>query len=122
YTYERKNGAPLSLAPPGAIGLELALPALWQQFVASEQWSALQLWQCLSQQPALCLAQEPPTLVIERPLEAVLFDPQRLWPVEANTLKSRSSNTPWLGKTLTGQVLQTWSGLNWVCASKARHP
>ena len=44
YTYEEKTVA-FAEAPPGAIGLELVLPLLWQRFVASGEWSALTLWQ-----------------------------------------------------------------------------
>ncbi|MGB3295905.1 MAG: dihydroorotase, partial [Phormidesmis sp.] len=54
YTYEEKTVA-FDDAPPGAIGLELALPVLWQTFVTSGQWSPANLWQCLSQGPARCL-------------------------------------------------------------------
>ena len=50
YTYEEKT-VPFAQAPPGVIGLELALPLLWQKFVASGQWSALELWQALSSRP-----------------------------------------------------------------------
>ncbi|WP_346290503.1 dihydroorotase [Sphaerothrix gracilis] len=110
YTYEEKT-VPFALAPPGVIGLELVLPILWQRFVASGQWSALQLWASLSQQPANCLTQAPPTLAVDQPLEAILFEPQVAWAVTEKRLKSLSANTPWLGQTLNGRVLQNWSGL-----------
>ena len=57
YTYEEK-AVGFSEAPSGAIGLELALPLLWQTFVDSGQWSALQLWQALSANPRRCLNQQ----------------------------------------------------------------
>ena len=110
YTYEEKT-VPFALAPPGVIGLELALPILWQRFVASGQWSALQLWASLSRQPANCLTQAPPTLAVDQPLEAILFEPQVAWAATEERLKSLSANTPWLGQTLNGRVLQNWSGL-----------
>ncbi|WP_072720461.1 dihydroorotase [Planktothrix tepida] len=107
YSYEEKTVA-FSDAPPGAIGLELALPLLWKTFVESGQWSALDLWRVLSSQPALCLQQTPPSIQPDQPAEMILFDPQQPSIVNANTLKSRSINTPWLGQKITGRVIKTW--------------
>jgi dihydroorotase len=107
YTYEEKTVA-FAEAPPGAIGLELALPLLWQTFVATNEWTALDLWSALSTQPALCLGQKPAAIAPGQPAELTLFDPQQHWVVEPQTLKTLSSNTPWLGKQLVGRTVQTW--------------
>ena len=107
YTYEEKTVA-FSAAPPGAIGLEIALPLLWQTFVTSERWSPLTLWQRLSTSPSHCLGQTPPTVQVGQPAEMVLFDPQQSWSANAQTLKSLSQNTPWYGQTIPGRVIQTW--------------
>lgn len=104
YTYEEKTVA-FAAAPPGAIGLELALPLLWQRFVATGQWSALDLWHRLSVAPMKCLQQQPRSCSPGQPAELVLFDPQKTWTVNRQTLKSLSSNTPWFGQELTGQVV-----------------
>lgn len=108
HTYEEKTVA-FAEAPPGVIGLELALPLLWQTFVATHEWTALDLWSALSTRPARCLGQKPAAMLPSHSAEMTLFDPQQEWVVETKTLKSLSSNTPWLGKSLKGQVLQTWS-------------
>ncbi len=105
YSYEEKTVS-FAEAPPGAIGLELALPLLWQTLVATGEWSALELWRVLSTQPALCLKQTPAAIAPGQPAEFILFDPQLTWTVEKQTLKSRSSNTPWLGQQVTGRVVQ----------------
>jgi len=107
YTYEEKTVA-FAEAPAGVIGLELALPLLWHTLVETGDWSALELWQRLSTSPALCLQQTPSAIAPEQPAELVLFNPQETWKVERYTLKSCSTNTPWLGRQLTGRVLQTW--------------
>ena len=107
YTYEEKTVA-FAEAPPGAIGLELALPLLWHTLVDKGDWSPLQLWQHLSTSPAICLQQEPPLIAPNRPAELVLFNPQQSWTAEKKTLKSQSSNTPWLGQQILGRVVQTW--------------
>lgn len=111
HTYEDKTVA-FAQAPPGAIGLELALPLLWQSFVVEQNGSPLDLWRVLSTHPARCLQQKPPQLEIDRPAEMTLFNPDRTWTVDGQTLKSLSRNTPWLGQTIRGRVVQTWMG-NW---------
>lgn len=107
YTYEEKTVA-FAEAPPGAIGLELALALLWQNLVESGQLSALELWRCLSVNPAKCLQQRAVAIAANSAAELTLFDPQQTWRVEHQTLKSRSNNTPWLGQQITGRVVQTW--------------
>jgi dihydroorotase len=107
YTYEEKTVA-FAEAPPGAIGLELALPLLWHALVEKGDWSALELWQFLSTKPALCLQQRPSAIAPQQPAELVLFNPQETWNVEKHALKSHSHNTSWLGQPLTGRVMQTW--------------
>ncbi|NJK37155.1 MAG: dihydroorotase [Oscillatoriales cyanobacterium RM2_1_1] len=108
YTYEEKTVA-FADAPPGAIGLELVLPLLWQELVTSRQWSALTLWQALSLKPAHCLGQSLPEMAPGQPAELTLFNPQQPWTITPQTLNSRASNTPWLGQPLMGQVVKTWS-------------
>ncbi|MGF1570345.1 MAG: dihydroorotase [Nodosilinea sp.] len=107
HTYEDKTvGFPS--APPGAIGLELAWPVLWDAFVVKGDWSPLALIQALSVNPANGWGQLPPTIQPGQLAEMSLFDPTKAWKVTSATLKSLSANTPWLGKTIRGQVLQTW--------------
>ena len=109
YTYEEKTVA-FAEAPPGAIGLELALPLLWQSLVATGKWTALDLWRSLSSRPALCLQQKMTAIAPGQPAELTLFDPQQVWTVEPRSLKSLSANTPWLQQEITGRVVRTWGG------------
>ncbi|PSB04652.1 dihydroorotase [Merismopedia glauca] len=108
YTYEEKTVA-FTDAPPGAIGLELALPLLWQAFVATGQWSGLELWQRLSSFPARCLGQQLSAITPGNPAELTLFAPKAAWSVNSQTIHSLSTNTPWWGQELTGRVLKTWN-------------
>lgn len=108
YTYEEKTLA-FAEAPPGAIGLELALPCLWQGLVMTEQLTALELWQALTVNPRRCLGFTDP----HHPW--LLFNPQTPWQVQPSSLKTLGQNTPYLGQTLTGQVeaIVQWSeGVN----------
>ncbi len=99
YTYAEKTVA-FGEAPPGAIGLELALPLLWQLLVETATLSAPQLWQSLSSNPSQILHHKSAQLI--------LFDPQASWLVTPASLKSQAHNTPWLGKQLTGRVVKIY--------------
>lgn len=105
YTYAEKTVA-FSSAPPGAIGLELALPLLWQHLVLPGHLSPLQLWQSLSTKPAQCLNQVLNPIDLENPQEVILFDPQQVWQCNSSSLKSIAINTPWLDRSIQGKVIQ----------------
>ncbi|MBG1270317.1 dihydroorotase, partial [Nostoc sp. WHI] len=107
YSYEEKVQA-FAEAPPGAIGLELALPLLWQYLVETGEFTALELWRALSTKPAECLGQKLSAIAPHQSAELTLFNPQETWKVERKNLHTLSSNTPWLGQQLKGRVVQTW--------------
>ena len=104
YTYEEKTVA-FAQAPTGAIGLELALPLLWQNLVTTGELSALELWRSLSVNPLKCLGKSPIKLEVGKPAEFILFSPQQTWQVTPSELKSLSYNTYWLDKQLQGKIL-----------------
>ncbi|MDJ0660358.1 MAG: dihydroorotase [Crocosphaera sp.] len=104
YTYEEKT-VPFAESPPGAIGLELVLPLLWQTLVETKTWSALQLWKALSSNPRKCLGQIVNPIKVGNPLELIVFDPKETWTVTASTLHSLNQNTPWLGQQIQGKVI-----------------
>ncbi|BCL38655.1 dihydroorotase [Nostoc sp. MS1] len=107
YTYEEKVQA-FAEAPPGAIGFELALPLLWQYLVETGEFTALELWQALSNRPSACIQQKVNTVAPNHKAELTLFDPKKIWKVEKKNLYTLSQNTSWLGQELQGQVVQIW--------------
>jgi dihydroorotase len=109
YTYEEKT-VPFSVAPPGAIGLELALPLLWKELVVSQKWTAIDLWRALSASAARCLQQKPAKVAPGEPAELVLFDPHQSWTCQRDRLQSVASNTFWYNKSIPGRVVQIWYG------------
>ena len=111
YTYEEKTVA-FAEAPPGAIGLELALPLLWHCWVEAGKCEALDLWRWLSLNPARCLGLALNPIASRQPANLVLFDPQQIWRIDERTLKSRSSNTPWYRQEIQGRVIRSWSNLS----------
>lgn len=108
YTYEEKTVA-FTNAPPGAIGLQLALPLLWSALVSGGEWSALELWQRLSSYPARCLGWELSAIAPGRGAELALFDPEVKWWLNSQNSYSLASNSYWWGRELTGKVVRTWN-------------
>ncbi|MDX2097547.1 MAG: dihydroorotase [Leptolyngbyaceae cyanobacterium bins.59] len=107
YTYEEKTVA-FAEAPPGAIGLEFALPLLWQSLVRPGLLTPLELWTALSLRPTQCLQQSPGTIAPGQKAELALFNPDQPWVVRASTLHSLARNTSWLGQEIQGKVVQVW--------------
>ncbi|MBT9316558.1 dihydroorotase [Leptothoe spongobia] len=107
HTYEEK-AVPFSIAPPGAIGLQLALPALWRAFVTTNRWTALQLWSYLSLHPARCLGLETAAIEVGAPANLVLFDPNYEWLATSETLGCDAINTPYSQQTIYGHAKHIW--------------
>lgn len=104
YTYEEKT-IPFALAPPGAIGLELALPILWQKLVTTNILSPIELWQALSLKPRLCL-QQPPLQIDKASISnLILFNTQKTWLTNSQNINSLGANTPWWNREITGKVI-----------------
>ena len=101
---ERKN-VPFGEAAPGIIGLETAL-SLGLAAVEAGRLDLPTLLAALSSRPA-ALIDESRSLTVGSAADLVVFDPGARWRVEAETLASRSSNTPLLGMELPGVVLLT---------------
>jgi dihydroorotase len=108
YTYEEKTVA-FAEAPPGAIGLPLALPLLWHHLVKPGILTPLELWRALSLNPLQCLKKEPISCAVGAKAELILFAPEQLWTVERGSICSLSQNTFWWEQTLTGKVINIFA-------------
>ena len=95
--YEEKV-VPFEVAPVGAIGLEFALPVLWQNLVITGLLTTSELWQALSVNPAKILGLTPPKL-------STLFDPSLKWLAKDSAIASQSRNSNYMGRSLIGKVL-----------------
>lgn len=100
---------PFDEAPNGFTGLDLAVSVtygLTREGVLTES-DLVRLW---------CFAPgDRFKLPVNRfqtgdPADFFLFDPDLEWQVTAETLFSKSRNTPWFGRTLRGRVTAHWIG------------
>lgn len=86
----------------GMISLETAFAALKTCLpdISLEQWIAL-----LSTNPARIFGRQRQGILADMPASLTLFDPSKKWKVTTDQLFSRSKNSPFLGKELTGKVI-----------------
>lgn len=103
HTPEEKSD--FSTAPNGAIGMETSLAAV---LTALEDVLPIeQIIEKMSCAPARILGIPGGTLKPGSPGDVVLFDPERKWTVDPNSLHGKSKNTPFKGMTLKGKVVTT---------------
>lgn len=100
---------PWEEAPPGMLGLQTALGlALSQLGLPVEKVVALLSWQ-----PAAIAGlrgRHGGPIAPGAPANLTVFDPEERWIVEPARMASRSRNTPYSGRTLTGRVRHTIFG------------
>ncbi|MGE4244630.1 MAG: dihydroorotase [Parvibaculaceae bacterium] len=97
---------PFSEAEFGAIGLETLFPAALGLH-HNHGVPVSRIVAALTSGPARILGLETGRLEPGAPADFVLADPQHSWRVEETELKSRSKNSPFEHRTLSGRVLET---------------
>ena len=95
-------------SPPGTIGLETSLAAVLSQLVEPRAISLSRAIEALSTEPAriLGLSEHGGPIAAGSAANLTVFDPAATWVVEA-PFASRSRNSAFLGRTLTGRVVHT---------------
>ena len=98
---------PFALASAGGSGLATLLAvALAQVHNGSIPLAAA--IDLLTARPAALLGSETGRIAKNSPADLCLFDPERIWKVEAGKLPGKAQNTPFDGRALEGVVLGTW--------------
>jgi dihydroorotase len=93
-------------APPGMIGFETAL-AVVLDLVRAGEIAPLELVRRLSTNPARILRVQGGTLAEGAVADVAIVDPARSWTYDPAKGYSKSVNSPWAGRTLTGRVTHT---------------
>ncbi|MDA9962159.1 dihydroorotase [Opitutales bacterium] len=101
---EHEKDMEFDLAPFGVIGLETALSVSLESIVKSGAGSVSDMVAALTHRPASVLGLNKGTLSSGAIADIVVFDQQKEWVVTPENLESLSSNSPWLGKNMTGRV------------------
>jgi len=96
-----------SHCPPGMIGLQFALPIILE-LVKKEYFGLDRLVEVMSINPAKKIGIKPPQIKEGEKAELTIFDPTESWEVNEETIKSKSKNTPLMGRKLIGKVKYTF--------------
>lgn len=94
-------------APNGILGLETALGLAITELVIPGILTLPQLMLRMSTTAARIFGLPGGTLSVGAPADLVLFDPAAVWTVEPSRFYSKSRNTPFGGRQLTGRVERT---------------
>ncbi len=96
-------------APPGMIGLETLLPVTLTHLVHTGALTLPAALELLTIGPARALGIPGGTLKIGAPADIVVFDPDAEWTVAADWFRSKSKNSPFIGRTVRGRTRMTIS-------------
>ena len=105
-----KKELPLEEAAPGYLGHETAFSLLYTELVQKEKLSLSRLVEVMASAPGRWLRGGAYGVSPGAPADLALVDLSEEWTVRADTLVSRSSNSPYLGRRLQGRVVGTVVG------------
>ena len=100
---------PLQEAAPGFLGHETAFSALYTELVLGGELPLPRLVEAMSCAPGRWVNGSG-SLRVGAPADLALVDLSESWTVAKESLSSRSSNSPYLGRRLTGRVAATIVG------------
>jgi dihydroorotase len=107
---QQEKEVPFEAAAFGTIGLETAFASLYTHCVLTKELPLAVLVERMSQAPARIAGIAVPSIADGEMANLCLVDLEARWVVDASRLRSRSSNSAWLGETLQGRVLLTVAG------------
>lgn len=104
---EESKRQPFEVAATGAVGLETLLPGALKLF-HDGMIGLPALFERLSLAPARLLGLPGGRLAKGAPADLVLFDPMKPYVLDRFALKSKSKNTPFDRRLMTGRAVRTW--------------
>ncbi len=90
-------------APFGVVGLETALGLILTNLVKPGHLTLSQALEKVCVNPYKILHMEVPRVQKGHSANLTIFDPEATWTVDASAFQSKSSNSPFIGQTLTGK-------------------
>ena len=96
-----------SRATVGILGLQTSLPLLIEM-AAQGIISRTRMVDLLCSGPCRSFGLDYGTLKIGRDADVIVVDPARTWTFSSEEIRSKSKNSPFIGRTLTGQAVHTF--------------
>ena len=109
HSSEAKDGE-FDLAPSGMIGLETTLGLVKTYLIDKGYLTWADAVRKMTYIPARIFGLPGGTLVIGSPADITIIDPDKKWTVKAETFRSKSQNSPFIGWRLSGRVRRTILG------------
>lgn len=109
HTREEKAAGFLT-APPGMVGLETAIPLAVQAMIDTglADWPRLIEW--FTTKPAAVLGLDRPPMTPGSVADLTILDPRANWRINTENFLSKSRNTPFHGRQVTGRAIGTVRG------------
>ncbi|GGA97423.1 dihydroorotase [Macrococcus hajekii] len=102
-----EKAQPMVKAPFGIVGSETAFPLLYTQFVKNGDWSLGQLVEYLTTKPADVFKLPYGRLEVGAPADITVINLDEEYEIKAEDFLSKSSNTPFIGEKVFGNVTLT---------------
>jgi dihydroorotase len=96
-----------SRATVGILGLQTSLPLL-MEMSAQGIISRTRMADLLCSGPCRSFGLDYGTLKIGRDADVIVVDPTRSWTFSSDEIRSKSKNSPFIGRALTGQAVHTF--------------
>ena len=109
HSQSAKNDSMLR-APFGIIGLETAAALAYTELVLGGYLTPMQMAERMSLRPAQVLGLDKGSIEPGKPADIVIFDPEVTYEIHAADFASKSRNTPFHGRRVTGAVRVTIAG------------
>ncbi len=106
--------------PFGLVGLETAIGVTWTELVEKGLLSPRDWLVRWTREPARVLGFVEPALAPGARADVAVLDVTRPWTVDRANLASKSKNTPFHGRTLTGRAVATWCAGRLVWEDRSR--
>ena len=104
HSEEEKNRS-MAKAAFGIVGLETSAALTYTELVKTGIFSVMQMAEKMSYNPAQILGLSDKGAVAEgKTADLVIFDPNPTYTIDKNTFVSKGKNTPFHGRTVTGEV------------------
>ena len=104
---EEEKAKGLSSAPNGIIGFETALAATITNLIKPGYIDYMDMVRLMSYTPAKILGIDRGEIKEGKIADLTIFDPNKEYVYTKESIVSKSKNTPWIGKKLTGEVAYT---------------
>lgn len=102
-----EKGVSMKKSPFGIVGLETAAALTYSELVLKNILTPMQMAEKLSYNPAKIIGSDKGSIAQGSVADLVIFDPKKTYTISPEEFASKSKNTPFGGRKVTGKVMTT---------------